>query len=74
VASVQIIYNMFRQRPADLFFKQAQKKNVADFARVPLASGMLTGKMAADSVFASDDHRAFNRHGEAFSGVPFTTG
>jgi aryl-alcohol dehydrogenase-like predicted oxidoreductase len=60
-----------------LFFKQAQKKNVAVIARVPLASGMLTGKMSADSAFASDDHRAFNRHGEAFdvgetfSGVPY---
>ena len=77
VVSVQIIYNMFRQRPADLFFRQAQKKNVAVIARVPLASGMLTGKMSANSVFPSDDHRAFNRHGEAFdvgetfSGVPY---
>ncbi|MFM0037663.1 aldo/keto reductase [Paraburkholderia strydomiana] len=77
VVSVQIIYNMFRQRPANLFFRQAQKKNVAVIARVPLASGMLTGKMSADSVFPSDDHRAFNRHGEAFdvgetfSGVPY---
>ena len=77
VVSVQIIYNMFRQRPAELFFKQAQKKNVAVIARVPLASGMLTGKMSAGSVFEADDHRAFNRHGEAFdvgetfSGVPY---
>ncbi|RFU44175.1 aldo/keto reductase [Paraburkholderia sp. DHOC27] len=77
VMSVQIIYNMFRQRPADLFFRQAQKKKVAVIARVPLASGMLTGKLSADSVFAADDHRAFNRHGEAFdvgetfSGVPY---
>jgi aryl-alcohol dehydrogenase-like predicted oxidoreductase len=77
VVSVQIIYNMFRQRPADLFFRQAQQKNVAVIARVPLASGMLTGKMSADSAFPSDDHRAFNRHGEAFdvgetfSGVPY---
>ena len=77
VVSVQIIYNMFRQRPADLFFREAQRKNVAVIARVPLASGMLTGKMSADSVFAADDHRAFNRHGEAFdvgetfSGVPY---
>jgi aryl-alcohol dehydrogenase-like predicted oxidoreductase len=77
VVSVQIIYNMFRQRPADLFFTEAKKKDVAVIARVPLASGMLTGKMSAESVFASDDHRAFNRHGEAFdvgetfSGVPY---
>ena len=77
VVSVQIIYNMFRQRPAELFFSQAQKKNVAVIARVPLASGMLTGKMSADSVFPADDHRHFNRHGEAFdvgetfSGVPY---
>ena len=77
VVSVQIIYNMFRQRPADLFFREALRKNVAVIARVPLASGMLTGKLSADSVFASDDHRAFNRHGEAFdvgetfSGVPY---
>lgn len=77
VQSVQIIYNLFRQRPASLFFQQAQAKGVAVIVRVPLASGMLTGKMSADSTFAADDHRAFNRHGEAFdmgetfSGVPF---
>jgi aryl-alcohol dehydrogenase-like predicted oxidoreductase len=77
VASVQIIYNIFRQRPAGLFFPQARAKGVAIIARVPLASGMLTGKMTAASTFAPDDHRAFNRHGEAFdmgetfSGVPY---
>ncbi len=77
VASVQIIYNIFRQRPATLFFPQAQAKGVAVIVRVPLASGMLTGKMTAASTFAADDHRAFNRHGEAFdmgetfSGVPY---
>jgi aryl-alcohol dehydrogenase-like predicted oxidoreductase len=77
VASVQIIYNIFRQRPATLFFPQAQAKGVAIIVRVPLASGMLTGKMTAASTFAADDHRAFNRHGEAFdmgetfSGVPY---
>ncbi|MCX5515067.1 aldo/keto reductase [Kaistia algarum] len=77
VASVQIIYNMFRQRPADLFFKEAAKKNVAVIVRVPLASGLLTGKFTAGSQFAADDHRQFNRHGEAFdvgetfSGVPY---
>jgi aryl-alcohol dehydrogenase-like predicted oxidoreductase len=76
-ASVQIIYNIFRQRPAALFFHQAKARGVAVIARVPLASGMLTGKMSKDSAFAADDHRAFNRHGEAFdmgetfSGVPY---
>jgi aryl-alcohol dehydrogenase-like predicted oxidoreductase len=66
VQSVQIIFNMFRQRPADLFFEQAKKKNVGILARVPLASGLLTGKMKPDTKFAADDHRLFNRHGEAF--------
>ena len=76
-ASVQIIYNIFRQRPATLFFREAKAKGVAVIARVPLASGMLTGKMTKDSAFAADDHRNFNRHGEAFdvgetfSGVPY---
>lgn len=76
-ASVQIIWNIFRQRPASLFFREARARNVAVIARVPLASGMLTGKMTAQSTFAADDHRAFNRHGEAFdmgetfSGVPY---
>lgn len=75
--SVQIIYNIFRQRPAALFFREARARNVATILRVPLASGMLTGKMTKDSTFAADDHRAFNRHGEAFdmgetfSGVPY---
>jgi aryl-alcohol dehydrogenase-like predicted oxidoreductase len=77
VASVQIIYNMFRQRPQDLLLARAKAKGVAVIARVPLASGLLTGKMTADTAFAADDHRAFNRHGEAFdvgetfAGVPF---
>lgn len=77
VVSVQIIYNVFRQRPAQLFFREAQAKNVAVVVRVPLASGMLTGKLNAQSTFAADDHRNFNRHGEAFdvgetfSGVPY---
>lgn len=77
VASVQIIYNIFRQRPAQLFFDQAQAKGVAVIARVPLASGLLTGKMTATTPFAADDHRAFNRDGaafdkgETFSGVPY---
>lgn len=80
VASVQIIYNMFRLRPAELFFRQAQRRNVAIIARVPLASGLLSGKFARDTTFAADDHRQFNRHGEAFdvgetfSGVPYEVG
>jgi aryl-alcohol dehydrogenase-like predicted oxidoreductase len=77
VVSVQIIYNMFRMKPAELFFTEARARNVAVIARVPLASGLLTGKMSAASQFAADDHRSFNRNGEAFdkgetfSGVPF---
>ncbi|WP_372013458.1 aldo/keto reductase [Pseudoxanthomonas sp. 10H] len=80
VASVQIIYNMFRLRPAELFFRQAQRRGVAVIARVPLASGMLSGKFRADTRFEADDHRQFNRHGEAFdvgetfSGVPYEVG
>ena len=66
VQTVQIIFNMFRHRPADLFFDQARKKKVGILARVPLASGLLTGKMKPDTEFATDDHRMFNRHGEAF--------
>ncbi len=77
VVSVQIIYNMFRPRPAETFLAEAAARNVAVIARVPLASGLLTGKMTPDSTFAADDHRAFNRNGEAFdkgetfSGVPY---
>lgn len=80
VKTVQIIFNIFRQRPADLFFAEAQKKKVGILARLPLSSGMLAGKMTAQSQFSSDDHRAFNRHGEAFdrgetfSGVDYETG
>lgn len=80
VRSVQIIFNIFRQRPAKLFFRLAQKRGVAILPRVPLASGLLTGKMNAKTSFAQDDHRQFNRHGEAFdvgetfSGVDFQTG
>ena len=77
VASVQIIYNLFRQRPASLFFAEAKKREIGVIVRVPLASGMLTGKMHAATAFAADDHRAFNRNGEAFdkgetfAGVPY---
>ena len=80
VQSVQIIFNIFRQRPADLFFQQAQKRKVGILARVPLASGLLTGKISRTSTFEKDDHRNFNRHGaafdrgETFSGVDFETG
>ncbi len=66
VQSVQIIFNIFRQRPADLLFAEAQRRRVGIFARVPLASGLLTGKLNRDSKFTSNDHRAFNRHGESF--------
>jgi len=66
VQSVQIIFNIFRQRPADLFFREAQRRKVGILARVPLASGMLSGKISRTSHFARDDHRHFNRHGEAF--------
>jgi aryl-alcohol dehydrogenase-like predicted oxidoreductase len=80
VQSVQIIFNIFRQRPADLFFEQARIKKVGILARVPLASGLLTGKMSRQTVFASNDHRNYNRHGEAFdrgetfSGVDYEAG
>lgn len=80
VKTVQIIYNIFRQRPADLFFKIAKEKNVGILARLPLSSGMLAGKMTRESQFSTDDHRNFNRHGESFdvgetfSGVDFETG
>lgn len=66
VKTVQIIFNMFRLRPSELFFEQAKRRNIGILARVPLASGMLTGKMTKQTAFEKDDHRAFNRHGEAF--------
>ena len=78
--SVQIIFNMFRQRPTELFFPLAQEKQVGILARVPLASGLLTGKMTKDTTFAKSDHRNYNRQGQAFdvgetfAGVPFETG
>ena len=80
VQTVQIIFNIFRQRPAELFFAEALRRKVGILARVPLASGMLTGKMNPMSAFEVDDHRAFNRHGESFdrgetfSGVDYETG
>jgi len=80
VQSVQIIFNMFRLKPAEEFFKAAHERQVGIIVRVPLASGMLTGKFRRDSQFATSDHRNFNRHGEAFdqgetfSGVDYETG
>ncbi|MCS7241235.1 aldo/keto reductase [Candidatus Caldatribacterium sp.] len=66
VRSVQIIFNIFRQRPAELFFHEARKRRVAIIARVPLASGLLTGKITPETTFPPDDHRNFNREGQAF--------
>jgi aryl-alcohol dehydrogenase-like predicted oxidoreductase len=80
VATVQIIFNIFRQKPAEEFFPLAEERNVGILARVPLASGLLSGKMRSDRVFTEDDHRNFNREGQAFdrgetfSGVNFETG
>jgi aryl-alcohol dehydrogenase-like predicted oxidoreductase len=80
VESVQIIYNIFRQRPSELFFQEAMRRKVGILARVPLASGLLTGKLTRHSTFAADDHRLYNRHGESFdrgetfSGVDYETG
>ncbi|HVS78403.1 MAG TPA: aldo/keto reductase [Steroidobacteraceae bacterium] len=80
VESIQIIFNMFRQRPAERFLAEAARRGVATIIRVPLASGLLTGKLSAVSTFAPDDHRSFNRHGEAFdvgetfAGVPYEAG
>ena len=80
VQSVQIIFNAFRLRPAELFFEQALRRNVAVIARVPLASGLLCGKFSRTSAFPEGDHRLFNREGamfdrgETFSGVDYETG
>ncbi len=80
VQTVQIIFNMFRHRPAEFFFPQAKARQVGILARVPLASGLLTGKMKPDTRFAPDDHRYFNRAGQAFdvgetfAGVPYEVG
>jgi aryl-alcohol dehydrogenase-like predicted oxidoreductase len=80
VKTVQIIFNMFRLKPAERFFPEAVKRQVGVLARVPLASGLLTGKLSTASKFADDDHRKFNREGEAFdkgetfSGVPYDAG
>ncbi|MEE8603137.1 aldo/keto reductase [Euzebya tangerina] len=80
VETVQVIFNAFRQRPAELLFREAAARDVGILARVPLASGLLTGKMSAETTFAEDDHRNFNADGEAFdvgetfAGVPFEVG
>jgi aryl-alcohol dehydrogenase-like predicted oxidoreductase len=80
VQAVQIIFNIFRQRPAGLFFQEAMRRKIGILARVPLASGLLTGKLNFKSTFEADDHRAFNRHGESFdrgetfAGVDYETG
>jgi aryl-alcohol dehydrogenase-like predicted oxidoreductase len=80
VAAVQIIFNIFRQRPAELLFERAVARDVGLIIRVPLASGLLTGKFSQDTSFPADDHRSFNRHGEqfdvgeTFAGVDYETG
>lgn len=80
VQSIQVIYNVFRQRPAELLFRESERRKVGILARVPLASGLLTGKLTQAQQFEADDHRAFNRHGEAFdrgetfSGVDYELG
>jgi aryl-alcohol dehydrogenase-like predicted oxidoreductase len=80
VQTVQIVFNIFRQRPSELFFARAQEKKVGILTRLPLSSGMLTGKLQPDSKFSPNDHRQFNRHGEAFdrgetfSGVDYNLG
>jgi aryl-alcohol dehydrogenase-like predicted oxidoreductase len=80
VDTVQIIFNLFRQRPVELFFEQARKRNIGIIARVPLASGMLSGKFKSNTKFSPADHRHFNREGavfdkgETFSGVEYQAG
>lgn len=80
VKTVQIIFNIFRHRPAQLFFSQAKERQIGILTRVPLASGMLTGKMRPNTTFEEDDHRNYNREGEefdvgeTFSGVPYDVG
>ncbi|WP_281234410.1 aldo/keto reductase [Flavobacterium gelatinilyticum] len=80
ITTVQIIFNLFRQRPSQLFFSEAQKKDIGIIARVPLASGLLTGKFDSKTTFDAQDHRNFNRNGEAFdkgetfSGIDYDLG
>lgn len=80
VQSVQIIYNVLRQRPRDIFLREAKRRGVGVLARLPLSSGLLSGKMTAGTAFEPSDHRSFNRHGEAFdrgetfSGIDYPVG
>ena len=80
VTTIQIIFNLFRQRPSELFFQEAQKKDIGIIARVPLASGLLTGKFDSKTTFDAQDHRNFNRDGaafdkgETFSGINYELG
>jgi aryl-alcohol dehydrogenase-like predicted oxidoreductase len=80
VAALQIIFNIFRQKPIDTLFAEAKRKKVALLVRLPLASGLLGGKMTRATVFGNDDHRNFNRNGEqfnvgeTFAGLPFEKG
>ena len=80
VETIQIVFNPFRQRPAELFFREAKRRDIGVIVRVPLASGLLTGALSADDEFPENDHRNFNREGEAFdrgetfAGVPFERG
>ncbi len=80
VTTIQIIFNMFRQRPSELFFDLAKDKNVGIIVRVPLASGLLTGTYSTNTTFGADDHRTFNRNGDAFdkgetfSGIDYQKG
>jgi aryl-alcohol dehydrogenase-like predicted oxidoreductase len=80
VSTVQIIFNIFRQRPAELFFREAKRRNTGIIVRVPLASGLLTGLYTSSTVFEADDHRFFNRKGESFdkgetfSGIDYELG
>ena len=79
-SALQVIFNVLRQKPQDVLFPKAKEQNVGILARVPLASGLLTGKYTTDTIFASDDHRHYNRDGQAFNvgetfgGLPFQTG
>jgi aryl-alcohol dehydrogenase-like predicted oxidoreductase len=80
LATIQIVFNAFRQRPAERFLGEASRRDVGVIARVPLASGMLTGKLRPDTAFEAEDHRLYNRHGESFdvgetfAGVDYETG
>jgi len=80
VTTVQLVYNIFRQRPREKFFSMAAEKNIGLIIRIPLASGLLTGKFGPDTRFAPGDHRLFNRggmffdKGETFAGVPYDAG